>query len=70
VSAQSDFEIERLCEALDTLVIREPRLAECVDLKFFCGFSFCDIAELARTQGPDGNHDSKAAGQRNSARWS
>jgi len=46
VSAQSDLEIEGLREALDTLAIREPRLAECVDLKFFCGLSFCDIAEL------------------------
>jgi len=46
VSAQSDHEIEGLREALDALAIREPRLAECVDLKFFCGFSFCDIAEL------------------------
>jgi RNA polymerase sigma factor (TIGR02999 family) len=44
--AQSDIELERLREALEVLATQQPRLAECVDLKFFCGFSFRDIAEL------------------------
>jgi RNA polymerase sigma factor (TIGR02999 family) len=42
----SDVEVERLREALDVLGSQEPRLAQCVDLKFFCGFSFREIAEL------------------------
>jgi DNA-directed RNA polymerase specialized sigma24 family protein len=43
---QSDIEIERLREALDTLRSIDGRLAECVDLKFFCGFSPVEIAQL------------------------
>jgi RNA polymerase sigma factor (TIGR02999 family) len=44
--AEPDFEIEQLNEALDALAKIDPRLAECVDLKFFCGFSFNDIAQM------------------------
>jgi RNA polymerase sigma factor (TIGR02999 family) len=40
-----DIQVEQLREALDLLAAEQPRLAECVDLKFFCGFSFRDIAE-------------------------
>lgn len=36
----------RLSAALDELAVREPRLAEVVDLKYFCGFSFVEIAGL------------------------
>jgi RNA polymerase sigma factor (TIGR02999 family) len=43
---QSDLEIEQLHEALDMLSVLDSRLAECVDLKFFCGLSFGDIAQL------------------------
>ena len=32
--------------ALDELAAAEPALAELVDLKFFCGFSFAEIAEM------------------------
>jgi RNA polymerase sigma factor (TIGR02999 family) len=39
-------DLKRLDEALETLGKIEPRLAECVDLKFFCGFSFVDIASM------------------------
>jgi RNA polymerase sigma factor (TIGR02999 family) len=39
-------QLERLSEALDALGIQEPRLAEVVDLKYFCGFSFVEIAAL------------------------
>ncbi len=37
-------ELARLSDALDELAIREPRLAEVVDLKYFCGFTFEEIA--------------------------
>ena len=37
-------ELTRLSDALDELARREPRLAEMVDLKYFCGFSFDEIA--------------------------
>jgi RNA polymerase sigma factor (TIGR02999 family) len=46
VSAGDDLQVERLREALDALAVTHPRLAEVVDLKFFCGFSFGNIAEL------------------------
>ena len=48
-SAQQErqsLEIERLHEALESLAKLDARLAECVDLKFFCGFSFNEIAQL------------------------
>jgi RNA polymerase sigma factor (TIGR02999 family) len=37
---------EGLNEALESLATIDPRLAECVDLKFFCGLSFGEIAKL------------------------
>jgi RNA polymerase sigma factor (TIGR02999 family) len=39
-------EIERLGRALDELAAVEPELAHVVDLKFFCGFTFLEIANL------------------------
>ncbi len=33
-------------DALDALDHAEPALAEVVDLKFFCGFSFAEIAAI------------------------
>jgi RNA polymerase sigma factor (TIGR02999 family) len=39
-------ELERLAGALDELAGLDPRLAEVVDLKYFCGFSFAEIAAL------------------------
>jgi RNA polymerase sigma factor (TIGR02999 family) len=52
-SAETDFEhapidreLSRISEALDELAKSEPRLAELVDLKFFCGLTFADIASL------------------------
>jgi len=39
-------ELERLGDALDELTEIEPALAELVDLHFFCGFTFGEIAEL------------------------
>jgi RNA polymerase sigma factor (TIGR02999 family) len=47
--AQSDAEqneLLRLSEALDELAARDKRLAEVVDLKYFCGFSLTDIAAM------------------------
>jgi RNA polymerase sigma factor (TIGR02999 family) len=40
--------IEELNHALDELALVDPRLAECVDLKFFCGFTFWQIAQFKR----------------------
>ena len=37
-------ELDRISETLDELSQVEPALAEIVDLKFFCGFSFAEIA--------------------------
>ena len=39
-------EIERLGRALDELAAVEPEIANVVDLKFFCGFTFTEIASL------------------------
>ena len=39
-------EIERLGQALDELAALEPEIAHVVDLKFFCGFTFAEIASL------------------------
>jgi DNA-directed RNA polymerase specialized sigma24 family protein len=47
--AQSDAEqkvLLRLSEALDELAVHDARLAEVVDLKYFCGFSLTDIAAM------------------------
>jgi RNA polymerase sigma factor (TIGR02999 family) len=40
------IEAQKLGNALDELSKVHPRLAECVDLKFFCGLSYADIAQL------------------------
>jgi RNA polymerase sigma factor (TIGR02999 family) len=39
-------ELEELGDALDELATVDPALAELVDLHFFCGFTFADIAAL------------------------
>lgn len=38
--------LTQISEALDELVKMEPSLVEIVDLKFFCGFSFAEIAAM------------------------
>ena len=38
--------LERISDALDELGSHDPALAELVDLKFFCGFSFVEIAAM------------------------
>lgn len=40
-------ELTRLGEALDELAKLDPSLAQVVDLKFFCGFSFGEIAGMS-----------------------
>lgn len=39
-------EMERLGRALDELAAVEPEIAQVVDLKFFCGFTFTEIASV------------------------
>ena len=39
-------ELSSVSDALDQLTKVEPKLAELVDLKFFCGFSLAEIAAL------------------------
>jgi RNA polymerase sigma factor (TIGR02999 family) len=39
-------ELQEIGDALDDLTRIEPELAEVVDLKFFCGFSFAEIAAM------------------------
>jgi RNA polymerase sigma factor (TIGR02999 family) len=41
-----DHELSRLSDALDELAKVDASLAEIVDLKFFCGFSFPEIAAM------------------------
>lgn len=41
-----EHELSEISEALDKLAQVEPLLAEVVDLKFFCGFSFAEIAAM------------------------
>ncbi len=43
-----DVELTRVSEALDKLANVEAELAEIVDLKFFCGFSFAEIAAMRK----------------------
>ncbi|MBK5189431.1 MAG: sigma-70 family RNA polymerase sigma factor [Gemmatimonadaceae bacterium] len=40
------LELERLGDALDELALLEPALAQLVDLHFFCGFTFSEIAAI------------------------
>lgn len=39
-------ELTRISEALDELAKADPALEEIVDLKFFCGFTFAEIAAM------------------------
>ncbi len=39
-------ELTRIGEALDELAKVDPSLTEIVDLKFFCGFNFAEIAAM------------------------
>ena len=39
-------DLSRISDALDDLASVDPRLARTIDLKFFCGFSFGEIAAM------------------------
>lgn len=41
-----DRQLTRISDALDELATLDPVLAQVVDLKFFCGFSFGEIAAM------------------------
>ena len=43
-----DAELSRVSDALDKLAKVDEELAEVVDLKFFCGFSFAEIATMKK----------------------
>ena len=45
-AAAQDSDLLRIGDALDALTEAEPTLADVVDLKFFCGFSFVEIARM------------------------
>jgi RNA polymerase sigma factor (TIGR02999 family) len=44
--AGNEQELQRISDALDELAQVDATLAEVVDLKFFCGFSFAEIAAM------------------------
>ncbi len=41
-------ELTEISDALDELAKSSPKLAEVVDLKFYCGFTFAEIAAMRR----------------------
>ena len=45
-AAADPRELSRISDALDDLAAVEPLLAQVVDLKFFCGFTFAEIAAM------------------------
>jgi DNA-directed RNA polymerase specialized sigma24 family protein len=45
-SPADDRELTRIGEALDELAKTDQSLAEIVDMKFFCGFTFAEIAAM------------------------
>jgi RNA polymerase sigma factor (TIGR02999 family) len=47
--ASQGADLEGISDALDALARMDPPLAEVVDLKFFCGFSFAEIAAMRHT---------------------
>ena len=45
-AAEAEPDLVRIGEALERLSTVEPKLAQVVDLKFFCGFTFVEIGEM------------------------
>ena len=43
-AASPEVALDRLSDSLDELAVIDPPLAELVDLKYFCGYTFEDIA--------------------------
>jgi RNA polymerase sigma factor (TIGR02999 family) len=48
-ASDEEVALTRLSEALDELATHDARLAEVVDLKYFCGYTFEDIASQRGT---------------------
>lgn len=46
VAEIAEDELSKVSDALDSLATREPRLAEVVDLRYFCGFTIEEIAAM------------------------
>jgi DNA-directed RNA polymerase specialized sigma24 family protein len=46
MSVMTPHALVLISDALDELAEVEPGLAEIIDLKFFCGFSFAEIAAM------------------------
>jgi RNA polymerase sigma factor (TIGR02999 family) len=45
-NAPDDRELVQISEALDELAKVDPAMAQIVDLKFFCGFTFAEIGAI------------------------
>ncbi len=45
-AATDEADLQRMSDALDELAVVDAAAAEVVDLKFFCGFSFVEIAAM------------------------
>ncbi|HYV18841.1 MAG TPA: ECF-type sigma factor [Verrucomicrobiae bacterium] len=45
-AVEAEPDLVRVGEALERLSAVEPKLAQVVDLKFFCGFTFSEIGEM------------------------
>jgi RNA polymerase sigma factor (TIGR02999 family) len=43
-ASKDETDLPRLSEALDELAMRDAKLAELVDLRYFCGYTFDEIA--------------------------
>jgi RNA polymerase sigma factor (sigma-70 family) len=41
-----DGQLQRLSEALEQLAVHDARLAELVDLKYFCGLTLAEVAAM------------------------
>jgi RNA polymerase sigma factor (TIGR02999 family) len=41
---KDETDLSRLSEALDELAVRDAKLAELVDLRYFCGYTFDEVA--------------------------
>jgi RNA polymerase sigma factor (TIGR02999 family) len=50
-SVPDSRELEKIGDALDELAEADPELAQIVDLRFFCGFSFDEIAAMRGVSG-------------------
>ena len=46
IQAPTGVDLAHIGDALDELAAVDPELAQIVDLKFFCGFSFAEIAAM------------------------